>query len=98
MRTGDLGCISQGELLTTGRLQDWLVFQGRNYAPQDLEMSYQDLSENIRKGCGVIIQPPGANEEKIIVVQEVKANRELDALADAIRHRILQEFSVPVSE
>ncbi|MEU9101646.1 fatty acyl-AMP ligase [Streptomyces sp. NPDC048361] len=37
VRTGDLGCVEDGELFITGRLKDVLVVGGENYFPQDIE-------------------------------------------------------------
>src|SRR6476469_4631704 len=41
LRTGDLGFIHQEELFITGRLKDLIVIRGRNYYPQDIEVTVE---------------------------------------------------------
>jgi len=37
LRTGDLGCIQEGQLFIVGRLKDLIVVNGENYYPEDIE-------------------------------------------------------------
>ena len=37
LRTGDLGCIVNGQLVVQGRLKDLIIVRGRNVYPQDIE-------------------------------------------------------------
>ena len=39
LRTGDLGFLDQNTLYVTGRLKDVIIIRGRNYYPQDIELS-----------------------------------------------------------
>lgn len=41
LRTSDLGFLYEGELYVLGRLDDVIVLRGRNYYPQDIELTAQ---------------------------------------------------------
>ena len=49
LRTGDLGCIRDGHILT-GRIKDLLVVNGRNIYPQDLEATAEECSKRVVQG------------------------------------------------
>ncbi|EUA65907.1 AMP-binding enzyme family protein [Mycobacteroides abscessus subsp. bolletii 1513] len=44
LRTGDLGFVSEGELFIVGRIKDLLIIRGRNYYPEDIEATVQEIS------------------------------------------------------
>ena len=44
LRTGDLGVISDGELFIVGRIKDLLIVDGRNYYPDDIETTAQEIT------------------------------------------------------
>src|SRR5262245_39487940 len=39
LRTGDLGFILEGELFVIGRFKDLIIIRGKNYHPEDIEMT-----------------------------------------------------------
>ena len=41
LRTGDLGFLSDGQVVVTGRLKDLIILNGRNIYPQDLEAAVE---------------------------------------------------------
>ena len=43
LRTGDLGCVAEGEMYVTGRAKDTVVKNGVNYAAEDIEHTVQQL-------------------------------------------------------
>eukprot|EP00798_Chlamydomonas_sp_ICE-L_P001269 gene1269-32617_t len=51
LRTGDLGYMRNGQLFVKGRCKDVIIVAGRNYYPNDVELSVQECSEAIRPGC-----------------------------------------------
>src|SRR4051812_15830547 len=48
LRTGDLGCIDDGELFLIGRLKELIVVRGRNVPPQDIETAVAAAHAAIR--------------------------------------------------
>ena len=52
LRTGDLGFMREGELFVTGRLKDLIIIRGRNYFPQDIELTAEGSHASLRPGGG----------------------------------------------
>jgi acyl-CoA synthetase (AMP-forming)/AMP-acid ligase II len=75
LNTGDLGFLTRGELVITGRAKDVIVLRGRNHAPQDLERAV-DPVEGIRTGCAVAVGVVGEQGEQLIVFVEARSPRE----------------------
>jgi acyl-CoA synthetase (AMP-forming)/AMP-acid ligase II len=74
LRTGDLGFMDeQGELFITGRIKDVIIVRGINHYPQDIETTVYDSHPALRRHCGAAFSVlTEANEEKIVLVQEVE--------------------------
>ncbi|MBQ4862864.1 amino acid adenylation domain-containing protein [Pseudoalteromonas sp. MMG013] len=81
LRTGDLGFIFQDELFVTGRSKDVLIFRGKNYYPQDIELTVSNANEALDANGGAafsIVSSPdqqanqSAAQERLIIVQQVK--------------------------
>ena len=52
LRTGDEGFLEEGKLYITGRLKDLIIVGGKNYYPEDIEVSAQEADRvAIRPGC-----------------------------------------------
>jgi acyl transferase domain-containing protein/acyl-CoA synthetase (AMP-forming)/AMP-acid ligase II/pimeloyl-ACP methyl ester carboxylesterase len=98
LRTGDLGFLKDGELFVTGRLKDLIIIRGRNYYPQDIELTVDNAHEAIRPGCGAAFAVEVEGEEKLVITYEVQRTyvRQLDvaAVTKAIRTAILQNHEL----
>ena len=98
LRTGDLGFLKDGELFVTGRLKDLIIIRGRNYYPQDIELTVDKAHDAIHPGCGAAFAVDMAGEEKLVVTYEVKRTyvRKLDsqAVAKAVRSAVLREHEL----
>nr|VFK36791.1 MAG: Acyl transferase domain-containing protein [Candidatus Kentron sp. SD]VFK40420.1 MAG: Acyl transferase domain-containing protein [Candidatus Kentron sp. SD]VFK78348.1 MAG: Acyl transferase domain-containing protein [Candidatus Kentron sp. SD] len=98
LRTGDLGFFKDGELFVTGRLKDLIIIRGRNYYPQDIELTVEKSHEALTIGGSAAFSVEEEGEERLIVVQEVERTylRKLDtdAIIEAIRLRVLEQHEL----
>jgi acyl carrier protein len=100
LRTGDLGFIQGGELFVTGRLKDVIIIRGRNYYPQDLELTAEKSHPALRENSSAAFSIESEAEEKLFVAVEVKRTylRKLDieSTVAAIRSDIAEQFALQV--
>jgi fatty acid CoA ligase FadD21 len=68
LRTGDLGFIYEGELFIVGRIKDLLIIRGRNYYPEDIEVTVQEITG----GRVAAISVPLDSTENLVTVIELK--------------------------
>jgi acyl-CoA synthetase (AMP-forming)/AMP-acid ligase II len=83
IRTGDLGCFLDGELVVTGRVKDLIVIRGLNHYPHDVERTVEQAHPGLRPGCGAAFTVDRDGEERLVVVQEVTPGQ-VDDPADAV--------------
>ncbi len=102
LRTGDLGLVVDGELYIVGRLKDLLIIRGRNHYPHDIEHTSQSAHPALRPGGCAAFSVPGADGEKLVVVQEIKREERLKVDATdvtaSIRAAITREHQLSVSD
>ncbi|MET0401388.1 MAG: fatty acyl-AMP ligase, partial [Cystobacter sp.] len=99
LRTGDLGFLHGEQLFFTGRLKDLLVIRGRNHAPQDLERTVEECHPAPRPNCGAAFALEGEQEERLVIVQEVRReheNADLESLCLAIRKAVAEAHGLHV--
>ncbi len=100
MRTGDLGCLIDGELYITGRLKDVIIIRGRNHYPQDLEFTVQNSHVALKADSGAVFAVNQNGEEKLVVVQEVERQyrRSFDpvVVSAAIRQSVFEYHELQV--
>lgn len=96
LRTGDLGFIHEGQLFVTGRIKDMIIIRGRNIYPQDIESSIEKNISALRLGCSVAFSVDVRNEERLVVVAEVRNEKDIDVAACTrmIRNTILIEQEI----
>ena len=68
LRTGDLGFIYKGELFIVGRIKDLLIIRGRNYYPEDIEVTVQEIT----RGRVAAISVPLDSTENLVTIIELK--------------------------
>ncbi|MDJ0578256.1 MAG: AMP-binding protein [Xenococcaceae cyanobacterium MO_234.B1] len=100
LRTGDLGFIEDGELFITGRIKELIIIRGRNYYPQDIELTVENSHRALRSHCSAAFSVERSGEEGLVVACEVKRTylRKLNVaeIARTIRRAVSEEFELQV--
>jgi len=101
LRTGDLGFLHMGHLYVAGRLKDLVIVRGRNYYPQDVELTVERTHPLLRQGGGAAFAVSAGNTEGLVAVHEVQ-RREADGVnwdevIKQIRANIAREHGVRAS-
>ncbi|GFG54672.1 long-chain-fatty-acid--AMP ligase FadD26 [Mycolicibacterium agri] len=101
LRTGDLGVMSQGELLIIGRIKDLLIVDGRNHYPDDIEATIQEVTG--RRVAAIAI--PDGRTERLVVIAEIKNRgedeetlRRLQTVKREVITTVSQSHSVRVAD
>jgi acyl-CoA synthetase (AMP-forming)/AMP-acid ligase II/3-oxoacyl-(acyl-carrier-protein) synthase/acyl carrier protein len=107
LRTGDLGFLKDGELFVTGRLKDLIIIRGRNYYPQDIEMTLEKSHPAIRSGCSAAFSVDANGEELLVIACEIErqylrkqgvdaAKLDVDATIKKICQAVAEEHDLQV--
>jgi fatty-acyl-CoA synthase len=91
--TGDLGFLRDGELYLTGRAKEVIILRGRNYAPEEIELTVEGVP-GLRAGCAVAVSwlPEDAPGEVLALFVELSREAtasEKEALPEACREAVL---------
>ena len=84
--TGDLGYLTDGEIVPTGRAKDLILLNGRNVWPQDLEWTAESEIERLRSGdVAAFSIDEDAGETLVVLVQARSSDAEVRrALTDDV--------------
>lgn len=102
LRTGDLGCIVDGELLVAGRSKEAFSINGRNHFPHDIEQTVETTSASIRPGCIAAFALERKSRLAPIVVIELDPGAEREAatlgggIASGIRKAVLADHGIRI--
>jgi fatty-acyl-CoA synthase len=97
--TGDLGYLTDGDLVVCGRAKEVLIVNGRNFYPHDIEWAAGRVAA-VRKGNVVAFGSPGRDRERVVVVFEtnlVTADERLRARGE-VRQAIQEALGLTVDE
>jgi acyl-CoA synthetase (AMP-forming)/AMP-acid ligase II len=97
LRTGDLGFLSDGHLVITGRLKDLIIIRGQNHYPQDIELTAERADPVLRPGCTVAFLLSDADH--LVLVHEVRRGSEAVGVSDVaarIRQAVAEEHGLEV--
>ena len=103
LRTGDLGFLSEGHLVLTGRLKDLLVIRGTNHHPEDIERTVRAAHPALGAGAGAAFSVDTGGGEELVVVHElardpVEAAGAAQAAGRAAAARIVEEHGLAARE
>ncbi|MEM8531240.1 MAG: amino acid adenylation domain-containing protein [Chloroflexota bacterium] len=99
LRTGDLGFLRHGELYVTGRIKDLIIIRGRNYYPQDIELTVEQSYPGLRLGCGAAFTVETHGIDQLVVVHEVDRhyrNIDVDGVVQTIRQAVIEQHEIHV--
>jgi len=94
--TGDIGYLTNGEIVITGRKKDLIIINGRNIWPQDLEYLAEQQPE-LRPGDSSAFSATAANgeEQAVIVIQcRESDNDKRRALTDRLDQAFRAELGI----
>ncbi len=66
--TGDLGYLTDGQIVITGRAKDLVIINGRNLWPQDLEWTAEAEIPNLRSGDVAAFSVDNGEAEEVVVL------------------------------
>lgn len=72
--TGDLGYLTAGQIVVTGRAKDLIIINGRNLWPQDLEWTAEHEVASLRSGDVAAVAVDDGESERIVVLVEHRAS------------------------
>jgi len=72
--TGDLGYLTDGEIVLTGRMKDLIILNGRNIWPQDLEWTAEAEIAGLRSGDVAAFSVPMVGEESVVVLVQCRSS------------------------
>jgi FkbH-like protein len=99
LRTGDLGFVYDGRLYIAGRIKDLIIIRGRNHYPQDIELTVAKSHPALELDCGAAFSVDVKDEERLVVVQEVKRryrHGDMTQVIDAVRQAVAEEYDLQV--
>lgn len=96
-RTGDMGFVLDGELFVTGRIDDMLIVNGRNYYAHEIEAIVSAVP-SVLPGRNVAIGVEDALTDAtvVIVLAECTPGADIAALAQEIRGRVLETLGLAI--
>ncbi|MCG8422277.1 MAG: fatty acyl-AMP ligase [Proteobacteria bacterium] len=95
LKTGDLGYFSEGELYITGRQKEFIIVNGQNYYPQDVEDIAREVPGVYRNRCiAVALYSEGDERMGVLAETDLSDDEELAALASSIQQTILHKLSI----
>lgn len=97
--TGDLGFVHGGELYVTGRVDDMIIVNGRNYYAHEIEELVNRVEGLIPgRAVALSIEEEQSDAVAVAVMAEVADGSDRDALAAAIRREIFDRAGIALHE
>lgn len=100
LRTGDLGFLQDRKLFITGRLKDVIIIRGRNYYPQDIELTIERSHPSLKPNGGAAFAVEVSNQERLVIVHEVERrylqSLDIEQVIGDIRQEVALEYELQV--
>jgi fatty-acyl-CoA synthase len=97
LHTGDTGLVVDGEVYVTGRKTDVIIVRGRNYHPQDIELSAAAVP-GVRRGGVVAFARPGRDGAELVLAVDGANCADATAMREAVRARVHTDFGLVVAD
>ncbi|MFJ9626146.1 fatty acyl-AMP ligase [Streptomyces sp. NPDC101175] len=88
LRTGDLGFVHAGELFVAGRIKDVIIRKGRNFYPQDIEVSAESADPALHPNCAAAFSVDDGVSERLVLVVEADGRALRHGGSEGLRERI----------
>ena len=95
LMTGDLGYTQDEQLFVTGRKKELIIFDGRNYYPQDIERAVHGL-ELVRPGSVVAFGTSNGRSEGVVVVAAPRNPQHTEGIDERVRAVVSETLNLPV--
>lgn len=99
--TGDIGFISDGQLVLTGRLKDIIIINGINFSTSEIEYSIETLEGIVPSyTVAVSVKGPNSNTEELVVffVSEKEIKQDILEQIKTIKEMLLHTFRLKASD
>jgi acyl-CoA synthetase (AMP-forming)/AMP-acid ligase II len=102
LRTGDLGFMSAGQVVVSGRIKDLMIMEGRNVFAEDVEHTVSNASPELAQARIAAFSVDRLAEEQLVVViglpPSAISEGELKKLGRAVRGAVAEEHGVTARE
>ena len=100
LRTGDLGYVDHDQVFVTGRLKDLIIVRGRNFYPQDIEVTVEQSHPVLAPGTAAAFPVEAGREERLVVAVEVQRQHRRtirpDEVFAAVRRAVAEEHDLQI--
>lgn len=95
--TGDMGFISDGELFVTGRIDDMLIVNGRNYYAHEIEAIVNGVPSVLPgRNVAIAVDEPRTDSTVVVILAECAAGADGEAVAREVRLAVLEKLGLAI--